>query len=319
MRFCERSGMEKDKFRRPMIMFGGKGGVGKTTCSSAVALELASLGQKTLIITSDATPSLSDIFEEEIGDEIRPIEMNLDAVEIGEDAIRGKWKQKFGPDFSEILSHLIDVEGLDSESRHQLLDYIASAPSLREETMLDLIVDLAEIRQYNRIIWDTAPAGETLNLLNMPLYIRKHLSAGTRVFEGLDRIGKKIAGKRSITRIMDEWILASERISRYIHNNSAFVIVANPEALVVSQARRVIETIKGYHFTFHGMVINRVIENPDSASLRTLQNMQKIYMTALKKLADELPVAVLPFSLKEVKGKKALKEAGEGLVRELKL
>lgn len=311
--------MEKDKFRGPMIMVGGKGGVGKTTCSSAIALELASRGRRILLITSDATPSLSDIFEEEIGGEIRTLEMNLDAVEIGEDEILGKWKQKFGPDFYEILSHLIDVEGLDSESRHQLLDYIGSAPSLREETMLDLIVDLAETRHYERIVWDTAPAGETLNLLNMPLYIRNHLTAGARVFEGLDRIGKRIAGKRPIAGIMDEWILASERISRYIHNNSAFVIVANPEALVVSQARRVVETIKDYHFAFYGLVINRVIENPDSASFRTLQARQQNYMADLRKLADGLPVAVLPFSLKEIKGKKALKEAGEGLVRELKL
>jgi arsenite-transporting ATPase len=302
-----------------MIMFGGKGGVGKTTCSAAVALQLASSGQKTLIITSDATPSLSDIFEEEIGDSIRSLEKCLDAVEISDAAILNRWKKKFGPDFYEILSRLIDVEGLDSESRHQLLDYIGSAPSLREETMLDLIVDLAEASTYDRIIWDTSPAGETLNLLNMPAYIRKHLSAGSRVFEGLDRIGKKIVGKRSIAQIMDEWISASERISRYIQGRAAFVVVANPEALVVKQARRVIETLRGYHITLQGMIINRVIEHPDSESLRTLQELQGTYLADLIRLADGLPVALLPFSLKEMKGRKALTEAGQGLIKELRL
>jgi arsenite-transporting ATPase len=302
-----------------MIMFGGKGGVGKTTCSAATALQLSSSGRKTLIITSDATPSLSDIFEEEIGDNIRSIEKRLDAVEISNEAILIKWKEKFGPDFYEILSHLIDVEGLDNESRHQLLDYIGSAPSLKEETMLDLIVDLAETGRYDRIVWDTAPAGETLNLLNMPAYIRKHLSAGSRVFEGLDKIGKKIVGKRSIAQIMDEWITASDRISRYIHMRSAFILVTNPEALVVKQARRVVDTLRGYHITLHGMIINGMIKNPDCHSLRTLQGMQETYLTQLIKLANGLPVAMLPFSLKELKGKKALKEAGEGLIKELKL
>ncbi len=304
---------------RPMIMFGGKGGVGKTTCSAAAALQLASAGQKTLIITSDATPSLSDIFEEEIGDKIREIERDLDAIEISDDAILSRWKRRFGPDFHEIVSRLIDVEGLDSESRHQLLDYIGSAPSLREETMLDLIVDLAETSRYDRIIWDTAPAGETLNLLNMPANIRKHLSAGSRVFEGLDRIGKKIAGKRSIAQIMDEWIAASDRISRYIHARSAFVIVANPEALVVKQARRVIDTLRGYHIALQGMIINRVITDPDSRSFRTLRETQERYLADLVRLAQGLPVATLPFSLNEIRGKKALKEAGEGLLRELNL
>ncbi len=311
--------MQKDLISRPMIMFGGKGGVGKTTCSAAAALQLASSGHKTLIITSDTTPSLSDIFEEEIGDTVRQIEKRLDAVEISNEAILIKWKKKFGPDFYEILSHLIDVEGLDSESRHQLLDYIGSAPSLKEETMLDLIVDLAETGKYDRIVWDTAPAGETLNLLNMPAYIRKHLSAGSRVFEGLDKIGKKIVGKRSIARIMDEWITASERISVYIHMRSAFILVANPEALVVKQARRVVEILRGYRITLHGMIINRVIKNPDSRSLRTLQAMQETYLKDLMELANGLPVATLPFSLKEIKGEKALKEAGEGLIEELKL
>ncbi|MBF0557188.1 MAG: ArsA family ATPase [Nitrospirae bacterium] len=311
--------MHEDLISRPMIMFGGKGGVGKTTCSAATALQLSSAGLNTLIVTSDTTPSLSDIFEEEIGDSIRSIEKRLDAVEISNEAILIKWKKKFGPDFYEILSHLIDVEGLDSESRHQLLDYIGSAPSLKEETMLDLILDLAETGKYDRIVWDTAPAGETLNLLNMPEYIRKHLSAGSRVFKGLDKIGKKIIGKRSIAQIMDEWIAASERISRYIHMRSAFILVASPEALVVKQARRVVEILRGYHITLHGMIINRVIKNPDSQSLMTLQTAQETYLADLINLANGLPVAMLPFSIKEIKGKKALKEAGEGLIEKLKL
>jgi len=304
---------------RSMIMFGGKGGVGKTTCSAAAALHFASSGQRTLLITSDATPSLSDIFEEDIGDAIREIEMGLDAIEIGDDAILGRWKRRFGPDFHDIISHLIDVEGLDGDSRHQLLDYIGSAPSLREETMLDLIVDLAETSRYDRIVWDTAPAGETLNLLNMPANIRRHLSAGSRVFEGLDRIGKKIAGKRSIAQIMDEWIAASERISRCIHSRAAFVIVANPEALVVRQVRRVIETLKGYHIALHGMIINRVMADPVTRSFRTLQETQERYRAELVRMAQGLPVATLPFSTIEIRGKKALRRAGEALLRQLSL
>ena len=305
--------------RRPMIMFGGKGGVGKTTCSAAVALQLASSGQRTLIITSDATPSLSDIFEVRIGDTVGPIDRDLDAVEISEGAILGKWKKKFGPDFYEILSHLIDVEGLDNQSRHQLMDYIGSAPSLREETMLDLIVDLAESCAYDSIVWDTAPAGETLNLLNMPAYIKDHLSAGSRVFEGLDKIGKKIIGRRSISQIMDEWIAASDRISRYIHMRASFIIVANPEALVVRQVRKVVETLRCYHITLRGMIINRVIENPDSGSLKSLRETQETYLAELVRLANGLPVAILPFSMKEIRGKHALREAGKGLVKELGL
>jgi len=302
-----------------MILFGGKGGVGKTTCSAAMALRFASSGLKTIILTSDMTPSLSDIFDEEIGDTAREIDKNLHAVEISQNAIVHKWKQKFGPDFYDILSHLIDVEGLDSESRHQLMDYIGSAPSLREETMLDLIVDMAESGGYDRIVWDTAPAGETLNLIAMPKYIRRHLRAGARVFEGLDRIGKQITGKRSVADIMDEWISASERISRFLFERSTFVMVATPEALVVKQVRRVMETLNGYSLTIHGMVINRVIEHPDSESLQEVRAMQKTYLAELQEMTKGHSVAILPFSSKEMRGKRALMEVGQRLSRELLL
>src|SRR5512143_2931276 len=175
-----------------VLLIGGKGGVGKTTCSAAIASRFAATGRRTLIITSDATPSLSDIFRREIGDRITAVDADIDAYEISQDAIMAWWKSRFGRDFSDILDNLIDVESLDKASQHQLLDYIGSAPSLREETLLDMITHLTENRRHARIVWDTAPAGETLDLLNMPRIIRNHLRAVVKVFEGLERLGKQL-------------------------------------------------------------------------------------------------------------------------------
>ncbi len=304
---------------KSVILFGGKGGVGKTTCSSAVAACRAAAGEKTLVVTSDMTPSLSDIFEQQIGDGVKRIDGNLFAVEISQEAIVARWKQKFSRDFYDILSTLIDVDGLDRESRHQLLDYIGSAPSLREETMLDIIMDLVEEGDYDRIIWDTAPAGETLNLLGMPRSIRKHLRAGAKVFEGLDKIGKQIIGRRSIADTMDEWIDLSEKLARFLHERTTFVVVANAEGLVVRHVERLLRTLAEYSFPVHGMVINCVIENADSGMLNALQQTQKQHLAELRQLADGMPVALLPLSCKEIRGIKALREAGEVLWRQLKI
>jgi arsenite-transporting ATPase len=305
--------------RRPVLLIGGKGGVGKTTCSAAIAVQLASRGLKTLIITSDLTPSLSDVFERKIGDTITIIDENLDAYEISQEAIASRWKSKFGPDFYDILAHLIEVDALDAESRHQLLDYIGSAPSLREETMLDIIMEMAENRGYDRVVWDTAPAGETLNLLGMPKNIRKHLRAGAKVYEGLDRIGKQLSGKRSIAGIMDEWTALSEKISRFIHEKSMFVIVANPEALVVNHVRRLMTTLLEYNLTVHGMIINRVIEHVDSTSLATIRETQKGYIEELRRMEGERTVVTLTFSSSEIGGLRQLREIGEKLVAGLSL
>ena len=310
--------MEKQKApetaKRPVLLVGGKGGVGKTTCSSAIAAALAARGRRTLLITSDMTPSLSDILEQRIGDAITTVGKNLDACEISQEAIMAWWRKRFGRDFNDILAHLIDVEALDKESRHQLLDYIGSAPSLREETMLDVIRDMAENRGYERIVWDTAPAGETLNLLDMPRNIRKHISAGAKVFEGLDRIGKQLLGKRSIAAIMDDWTKASEEISRFIHDTSTFIIVTNPEALVVNQARRMIATLTEYRLPIHGLIINRVVEQTDSAALTALQEMQRGYIGELRAMAEKRHVAIVPLSLAEVRGMERLEIIGERLV-----
>jgi len=305
--------------RRPVLLVGGKGGVGKTTSSGAIAAALAARGHRTLLITSDMTPSLSDILEQRIGDAVTAVGKNLDAYEMSQEAIMAWWRKRFGRDFNDILAHLIDIEALDKESQHQLLDYIGSAPSLREETMLDVIRDMAENRGYERIVWDTAPAGETLNLLDMPRNIRKHISAGARVFEGLDRIGKQLMGKRSIAAIMDDWTKASEEISRFIRDTSTFIIVANPEALVVKQARRMIATLTDYRLPIRGLIINRVVEQADSASLTALQDRQTGYIEELRAMAEGRHVAMVPLSLTEIRGRERLQEIGERLVAGLAL
>ncbi len=304
---------------RPVLLVGGKGGVGKTTCSAAIATYYADSGIKTLIITSDLSPSLSDIFEQTIGDTVTEVSKNLDAYEISQEAIVACWRLRFGRDFSDILAHLIDIEALDSESRHQILDYIGSAPSLREETMLDIIRDLAENRGYDRIVWDTAPAGETLNLLDMPKNIRKHIRAGAKVFEGLDRIGKQLLGKRSIANIMDGWIEASEQIALFIHEKSSFLIVANPEALVVKQVGRMIATLEEYRLPIRGLIINFVIEDADSPSLLAVQETQSQYLKELRKMGGAHQIVTLPRSFREIRGRERLQKTGSILAAGLAL
>ncbi len=122
-----------DQAQRHVLMFGGKGGVGKTTASATTALHFAARGKQTLIISSDLTPSLSDIFETQIGAVETPIPAvpNLWGLEIDPDEVMRRWKVKFGPEIYDAAQSMVDMPYDD------LVDYVGMAPGIQEEFMLD--------------------------------------------------------------------------------------------------------------------------------------------------------------------------------------
>ena len=204
-----------DKEPKSLIMIGGKGGVGKTTCASAIALHFSLLGKKTLIISSDPTPSLSDIFEMEIGDQETPIEKaeNLYGIEVSSEAVLKKWKERFGPEIYEVVSSFASLD-------YDFVDYIGGAPGIEEEYMLNYILELVESGQYDLVVWDTAPAGHTLRLLHLPQIFLKHLEAATKFymylysyFENLMEAVKLKKGKRSLLEIISGWEILAEKVS----------------------------------------------------------------------------------------------------------
>jgi arsenite-transporting ATPase len=302
-----------------LILFSGKGGVGKTTCSASIAVKLASEGIRTLHITSDMAPSLGDIYQMDIGDSLTAVTRNLDAVEFSQESIAHTWKEKFGPDFAEILVHLLDMDGMEQEGDLDLLDYIGTAPSLREETLLDMIVEMTGEGNYQRIIWDTAPAGETLNLLHMPKLMKKHLKGGVKLYEAVDRLAGVVSGRRSLAGIMEEWVVRSENIARYLQENTMFLVVANPEALVVRQAERTLASLTDAGFFVHGVIINRIAVSDGSEFLQKSEENQEPYIRRLHLLGEGLALGHVHLTLDEIRGIGPLLTIGDSLTKELGL
>ena len=244
---------------------------------------------------------------------------NLWAVEIDRNTIKNRWKKKFGPDFYSILNRLINMDELDKESSRTLLDYIGSAPSLLEETMLDYIMELGMQNNYDKIIWDTAPAGETLNLLNMPALIRTHLNSGSRLYASLDKIKNYVTGSKGIVQVMDEWISLSDNITEYLHTEVSFIVVSNPSHIIVSKTKEIIKTLNNYNLCIHGMIINKIFKSDGSNSFKTLSSNQDKQIRELKKIWENKPVAKLALNMNEIKGKKMLENVGLHLAEQLKI
>jgi len=301
---------------KQLIMIGGKGGVGKTTCATAMAVHFARVGRKTLVISSDPTPSLSDIFEMEIGDRQTPIKKikGLYAIEISSDVVLNMWRERFGPEIYEVISSFADVD-------YDFVDYIGTAPGIEEEYMLNYILELVESKQFDLVVWDTAPAGHTLRLLHLPQIFLKHLEAATKFymniysyFEKLKETVKLQKGKRTLLEIISSWEALAMKIVDFIRDQkkSEFIIVTIPEALGVKQTERIISDFDQYELMVNHMIVNYVVKEADCAFHQERKAMQEEYIKILgDRYGKRIKLIQVPLAPHEIKGVQRIEQVSE--------
>jgi arsenite-transporting ATPase len=302
-----------DREPKRLIMIGGKGGVGKTTCASAIALHFALQGKKTLIISSDPTPSLSDIFEMEIGDHETPIKdlANLWGIEISSEAVLKKWKERFGPEIYEVVSSFASLD-------YDFVDYVGGAPGIEEEYMLNYILELVESGQYELVVWDTAPAGHTLRLLHLPQIFLRHLEAATKFYMNLYSYFEKLKenvkfkkGRKSLLEIISGWEGLAEKVVNFIRDpeKTEFVVVTIPEALGVKQTERILKDFDEYQLKVNHLIVNYVIQEADCEFHRVRREMQQGYIGILKnQYSDRIQLIEVGLSAREIKGVERIKK-----------
>ncbi|MCX8119103.1 MAG: ArsA family ATPase [Desulfobacterota bacterium] len=297
-------------------MIGGKGGVGKSTCAASIALHFSHQGKKTLIISSDPSPSLSDIFEMEIGDQERAIAKadHLYGIEISSEVVLKRWKERFGPEIYEVVSSFASVD-------YDFVDYIGGAPGIEEEYMLNYILELVESDQYDLVVWDTAPAGHTLRLLHLPQIFLKHLEAATKFymnlysyFEKLKESVKLKRGKRTLLEIISGWEHLAEKVVSFIRDTqkTEFIIVTIPEALGVKQTERILRDFDEYQLKVNHLIVNYVIQEADCEFHKVRKEMQQHYIQSLKnQYAPRIQLIEIPLLPYEIKGVERIKRISD--------
>ena len=296
-----------------LIMIGGKGGVGKTTCAAAIAFHCARLGEKTLLISSDPTPSLSDIYEVDIGEKEKQIPgvANLYGMEVSSRVIRQRWKDRFGPEIHEVLSAFSDLD-------YDFVDYIGEAPGIEEEYMLHFIVELVEKGSYDRLIWDTAPAGHTLRLLHLPQIFLTHLEAAVKFYVNLYGAFEKIAStvrlkksKRNILQIIAGWQELSLKILDFIRDGqrTAYIIVTIAEGLGVRLTERLVQDFEAFRLNVGHLIVNSLIREADCPFHQRRQAMQHRYLRQLKETyGQRMAIIEVPLLADEVKGIRRIRD-----------
>lgn len=291
-----------------IYMFAGKGGVGKTTCAATTALHHASQGEKTLAISTDATPSLAHIFE--ATDKKKPVKIQelLYINEIGLDEVEQMWDRKFGREVYEVFSSIVSID-YDS-----FVKFMASMlPGLSDEFMVDYISEMKMSGRFETIIWDTAPLGQTLALLHTPAMLVEHLRMAPRVYSML-KIGRN--SRDSILDILKRWQKLSSDSIDFLRKEVRFNIVTIAEALAFEQLEGIFKELDDHGFIVKQLIINNVIKEKDSEFLVMKASQQKKYLDMIYERYSYLKIIELPLCPYEIKGIARLKRIESSLFQE---
>lgn len=281
-------------------VFLGKGGVGKTTCAAATALHFAETGERTLVLSTDPTPSLSHIFDRQRSEPEREVVKHLFLTELGLEEVRTMWDERFGREVYAVFSAFVDVE------YNTFVEFMTSVlPGLNEEFMVDFVRRLALEGRYRRIMWDTAPLGQTLALLGTPSLLARHLRLAPRVYSHLRTSGEQ---RESMMDVLRRWESLASLCMAFLRQAVRFVMVTIPEALALRQLDDVFRELAHYELKVEHLIVNNVIMNADSPFLAQKAAQQQGHLRQLRQRYGHLPITEVPLFPQEIQGLEGLRQ-----------
>lgn len=288
-----------------IILYTGKGGVGKTSVAAATAVRCAELGYRTIILSTDAAHSLADSFDIAIGKE--PIEL---APKLWGQEIDVLYQMdKYWGTVQAYFRSILQWRGVDE----LIADEVSVLPGMEELASLLQIVYLAESKKYDVIIVDCAPTGETLKLLSLPEVARWYL---THIFPA-ERMAMRLASPfmRNFTDIpmpddqvfetIKELIQQLDRMHKLLSDTktSSVRIVLNPEKMVIRESQRTFTYINLYGFACDLIVSNRVLsDSVTDIYFAALKEAQARYGQLITESFTPVPIFQVPFLDQEVVG-----------------
>ena len=270
------------------IFFTGKGGVGKTTISCIFAVYTAKKGFKTLLVTTDPAAHIGEVLDIRVGSKPVKITDNLYAVMVDqEDAFRG-YKEKV----------LNEAKGKCSEDMLKAMDEELNSPCTEEMAAFDRFAQFIESKEYDTIVFDTAPTGHTLRLLDLPFDYAKQAEMMISADEA--KTAKEAAENR-FRKIID--ILKNK-------NRTTFCIVLYPESTPIMESYRAMLDLKAAGINTQMIIANMILpeETCTNDFFKNRRGMQMRYLMEIHKKFN-LPVLQFPLMQEEIKGLQALEKA----------
>jgi arsenite-transporting ATPase len=299
---------------RSVLFFGGKGGVGKTTCASATALAASRMGKRVLLVSTDPAHSTADIFERPIGPEPVPLAPSLHGMEIDGASESRRYVVGVKEQIATLFGHSILKEA------NRQIDLAASMPGAEEVALFDRMGSLirGEDERFDLIVFDTAPTGHTLRLIRMPELMEawiKALSRSRRAMLGVEQDDREDPIMISLGARLER--LRELRARLLSGRTTGFALVLIAERLPIEETVRAIEQLDEAGVKIGALIVNRVL--PASSAdpfLSARQKQEQVYLAEIDKRFASQPVIRVPQLESDVYGIAALERVSELLFRD---
>lgn len=295
-----------------LIIYTGKGGVGKTSTSAATAYRLSELGYRTILMSTDSAHSLGDSLDLRLGTDITHVADNLDALEI--DIIhemRTKWR-----DIQDYVAAFMLSQGMGEISAEEM----AIMPGMEMIAALFYVNMFEERNMYDAVVMDTAPTGETLRLLSFPDVTNWYLDKAFPLIRKLMRIAKSTIGKFTDIPIPSDDVMESvEDIKDNMFKVKAILedperttvrLVLNPEKMVIRETMRAYTYLSLYNKNVEALIVNRMLpdEAGESAFFKDKMEEQRANMELIHSAFDPMEIRCCYMMRTELRGRDKLRE-----------
>ncbi|GAK10039.1 ArsA family ATPase [Geomicrobium sp. JCM 19038] len=288
-----------------IVFFGGKGGVGKSTSSSAFALQQADQGKRVLLVSTDPAHNLQDLFQKRIGHKITSLTNQLDGLEINAQ----EESKRYIKGVKENIKGLVHAHRLHEV--HRQIDLAASSPGADESALFDRLVSiiLENTSTYDSIIFDTAPTGHTIRLLTLPELMEawingmlKRRKVVTDNYSSLlndgepveDPIYQTLMERKRKFSLARTWLLDNEK--------TRFLYVLTPEKLPIEETDRAIEQLKKHQMDVSGLIVNKCLpdEANDSAFFKQRKQLEDGYKAEIQQRFTNQSKVFIPLQERDI-------------------
>ncbi len=293
-----------------IVFFGGKGGVGKTTCSASYAVFSAKSGLKTLLVSTDPAHSTSDIFERIIENTITTIFPNLDAIEIS-----GEKESKIYMDNVKISLKNVVSPVIVKEINKQI-DAASISPGTEEAALFDKMIEIITEKndEYDRIIFDTAPTGHTVRLLTLPELLGawldtliKKRSKSVTLMSMANHHGqtdKKDIENDEVIKILRKRYEKINKAKKIMMEDKllSFIFVINAEKLPIDETVKAISILEKYNVLVDGIVVNKILpENMQDDFWKSKKEQEQKYLDIITATFKGKKIFKLPLLQEDMK------------------